>query len=373
MTNNGLRRLLLTGTAALATMAGTGAAQAAATLAGTTITNQATASYTVNGIDQTANSTISTFVVDRKVNFTVVSAQATSTKIAVGQTGAVTTFTVTNLTNGAQDFLLDPDQLNLSLGVLPGTDNFDVANMKAFVDANNNGTYEADTDKATFIDELLPDASATVFIVADIPSVSNPDLAFVSLHVIAAAGTTPGTAGDVLVRTDLNLLNQDAEVDIVFADNDSDGLALGDIEYNGQGRAYAAYEIGTRNVALTVGKSARVVSDGVSLINPKALPGAIVEYCLTVANATPLTAATAIVLKDVVPANTTYVPNSITVGGLGTGGVCVLNGFPQRDDGSNTVGPYTGSYNATNRTVTANIPLVAGGTSLSASFQVVIN
>lgn len=373
MNEKGMRRLLMGGTAALATMAGAGAADAAATPAGTTITNQATATYTVNGIDQTANSTISTFVVDRKVNFTVVSAQATSTKISVGQTGAVTTFTVTNLTNGAQDFILDPDQLNLSLGVLPGTDNFDVANMKVFVDANGNGTYDVDSDKATFIDELLPDTSATVFIVADIPAVSNPDLAFVSLHVTAATGTTPGVLGAALVRTDLNIINQDAEVDIVFADNDSDGLALGDIEHNGQGRAYAAYEIGTRNVALTVAKSARVISDGVSLVNPKALPGAIVEYCLTVANATLLTAASSIVLKDVVPANTSYVPNSITVGGLGTGGVCVLNGFPQRDDGTNAVGPYTGSYNSTTRTVTANIPLVLGGTSLSASFRVVIN
>lgn len=367
-----LRRLLLTGTAAVATIGGGGAALAA-TQAGTTITNQAQASYTVNGIQQTAQSTVSTFVVDRKVNFTVVSAQAASTKVSVGQIGAVTAFTVTNLTNGAQDFILDPDQMNLSLGVLPGTDNFNVDNMRAFVDGNGNGTYEVDSDRATFIDELLPDTSATVFIVADVPTAQNPDLAFVSLHVIAAAGTTPGTRGNPLLPTDVNIVNQDAEVDIVFADNDSDGLALGDLERNGQGRAYAAYEIGTRSVALTVAKSSRIVSDGVNLLNPKALPGAIVEYCLTVANATLLTAASSIVLTDVVPANTTYVADSITIGGLGAGGVCVLNGFPQRDDGTNTVGPYTGSFNSTTRTVTANIPAVAGGTSLSASFRVVID
>ena len=60
-------------------------------------------------------------------------------------------------------------------------------------------------------------------------------------------------------------LNDDAVVDIVFADNDWDGLGL-DIALNGQGRASLGYEIGTRNVALSVTKSQLVMSDPINLL-----------------------------------------------------------------------------------------------------------
>ena len=97
------------------------------------------------------------------------------------------------------------------------------------------------------------------------------------------------------------------------------------------------------------------------------------QYCLTVSNATLLTPATGVNLTDVVPANTTYVPGSLSVGGIGTGGVCLVNGIPQNDDGSNTTGPYRGSYNAATRTVAATIPTLPGATSVAASFRVTIN
>ena len=143
MTTHRLRTTLLTGAAALASA---GTAHAQSTPAGTVISNQAQASYTVNGTAQTAASNTATFVVDRKVNFTVVTAQSANTQVNLGQTGAVTTYTVTNKTNGTQDFILDPDQQNLSVGILPGTDNFDVGNMRAYVDSNNNGVYDSTKD-----------------------------------------------------------------------------------------------------------------------------------------------------------------------------------------------------------------------------------
>ncbi|MFD1950960.1 hypothetical protein ACFSGX_09300 [Sphingomonas arantia] len=374
MSKTGARRLLMTG-AAMAAMAGGGTAVAAPTTAGTIITNQATATYTVNNNTVNAQSDVAQFVVDRKVAFTTVSAQATTTKVAVNDPNVVTSFTITNITNGTQDFLLTPDQTTLSTGILPGSDNFDVSNLRVFVDSNANGQYDADLDRATYIDELAPDTSITVFIVADVGSPpNNPYLAFVSLQAVVAAGGGVNAVGERLVSTDLDLLNREGVEDIVFADNDSDGLGLGDLPRNGQGRASAAYEIATRAVALTVTKTARIVSDGVNLLTPaRALPGAIVEYCLVVNNGTALTPATSVVLKDKIPDNTTYVPGSITVGGLGTGNVCVLNGFPQNDDGSNTVGPYTGAFDAANGEVRATIPLLLGLTSLSASFRVTIN
>ncbi len=374
MSRTGIRRLLLAGSAVTVAV-GPVLAQTTTTgtVAGTQINNAAQASYTVNGTAQTASSNTASFVVDRKVNLTVTTAQASNTLVNLGQAGAVTTFTVTNNTNGTQDFLLDPDQ-NFGTVVFTGTDDFNMNNLRAYVDANGNGVYDPGVDTATFIDELAPDATATVFLVGDVPNTSpgTTNLAIVSLHATVATGGASGTQGAALVPTDLNLINQAAQVDVVFADNDSDGIGP-DIARNGQGRAYAAYEVGVRNVALTVAKSSSILSDGVSAINPKALPGAVVQYCLTVANGTLLTPANNVTLTDVVPANTTYVPGSLSIGGIGTGGVCLVNGFPQNDDGTQPLGPYRGSYTTGTRTVTATIPTLAGGTSVAASFRVTIN
>lgn len=359
------RALLLSGTAIIACA---GTAHAAGTVAGTSISNQASASYSVNGSPQTTTSNTSTFLVDRKVNFTLVTDQGANTSVNIGQTGAVINFKLTNLTNGTQDFFFDVDQ-NVLAGILTGTDNFDATNVHVYVDKNGNGVYDPLVDTGTYVDELAADASIEVFVVSDIPNQSNANLALIDLHGTVAAGGTAGTQGAALVAS---LLNTDNTVDIVFADNDSDGIGP-DLPRDGQARAYAAYEVNVHNVALTVAKSSQVISDGVNLVNPKALPGATVQYCLTVNNGTLLTPANNVTLTDVIPANTTYVPGSITVGGLGTGGVCLLNGFTQNDDGTQALGPYTGSFNTTTKTVTAGIPLLLGGASLAVSFRVTIN
>lgn len=355
---------------------GAGAAHAdTGTAAGTTISNTASVSYTVNGTPQTINSSTSTFVVDKKANFTVTLDQAGNTQVNLNDQNAYVKFKVTNTTNGTQDFWLDPDQTNLSLGVLPGTDNFDITTMKAYVDANGNGVYDPGVDTAQYIDELAPDGSATVFLVGNIPNTPGIDLSWVSMHVIIAAGETPGSKGSVLVATDLNLANADNTVDIVFADDDSDGVFLGDIARNGQGRAYGALQIGTHNVSLSVTKTAQVVSDGVNMLNPKALPGDEVEYCFVVHNATLLTAASNIVLTDTIPTNTTYVPGSISLGGMGVGNVCLTNGTTEDDDANDggEVDGYTASFDAGSKVITANIPVVAGGASVAASFRVKID
>lgn len=369
MSTKGAGRLLLAGTAAVASITVAQAQTSSGTAAGTTITNTAQASYTVNGTPQTANSNTATFVVDRKVNLTVVATPTTNTSVNLGQTGAVTAFRVTNSTNGTQDFILTADQTFLA-GVFTG-DNFDVSNLQIYVDSNGDGVYQPGTDTRQFIDELAADTSRVVFIVGDIPNQQNAALAGVTLNVQAAAGGATGTLGAALAA---NLLaGTDAAVDVVFADGDSDGLGP-DLAANGQGRASLAYEITTRNVALTVTKSSSVVTDGVSVTLPKALPGATVQYCLVVANGTALVPATGVNLTDVIPANTTYVPGSISVGGLAVGDACVLNGVTINDDGSAVpLSTFTGSYNASTRTVTATIPTLLGLTSVAASFRVTIN
>lgn len=369
-----LTGVLLAGTTLLAI--GTAQAQdASGTRAGTVVTNQASATYTVNGAAQTVTSNVSTFVVDRKVNLSLVPEQASSIKVNMNQAGVAAAFRLTNLTNGPQDFILDPDQRNLSLGILPGSDNFDVSLLRAYVDADGNGVYDPAIDTVQFVDELGADQSVVVFVVGDVPDSADANLAFVSMHVIVAEGGARGLQGSVLLPTDLNTINQNNEVDIVFADGDSDGGFAGDIARNGQARAYAAFEIGTRNVDLTIAKSSRIIADEINGLNPKAIPGATIEYCLIVRNATLLTPATNVTLSDVVPANTTYVPGTIQVGALGAATGCVVPGVPEDDDAddSGEIDPYRGSFDGQSRTVTALIPTLIGGGSVAASFRVTID
>jgi len=355
--------LLLAGTATLCAT-GTAHAQTAAqtTTAGTTVSNTASVSYSVNGQTQTTNSTTASFVVDRKVNFTVVTDQTGATQVNLNQTGAYTSYKVTNTTNGTQDFLLNAFQTGIIGGLLTGTDDFDLTNVKIYVDSNKNGVYDPGVDTATFIDELAPDASIEVFIVGDIPSNATINQANVALQVIAAAGGAGGTQGTALVATDLNVGNADNLVDVVFADGDSDGLGV-DIGRNGQGWAYASYAIGTRNVALTVAKTALILSDGVNAGNPKAIPGAVVQYCMLANNATLTAAANGVVITDPIPANTTYVAGSLAIGL--PGGTCTL--LPT------ITAPFSGSFDTPTNAIIANIGTVNGGATVAVSFRVTIN
>ena len=363
MSATGVRRALLAGTAALATFAATGTAQAqtaSGTAAGTVITNTASASYTVNGVAQTKASNAVTFVVDRKVNLTVVPEQQGNTSVVVAQTGAVLAYRLTNSTNGTQDF-----QLSTLQTILINGDNFDVSNVKTFVDSDGNGIYDPTKDTLTFVNELGADQSVVVFVVADIPNNQAAQLANVTLIARVAAGGDPSTAAAGALLT-ASLVNDDNQVDVVFAD--SDGVR------DGAAGATLAYQISTSNVALTVVKSSTLISDPINgSLSPKALPGAVVQYCMVVNNSTLGTPASAVVLTDTIPANTNYVPGSITVGSLALLGTCIL-GTPMNDSGAVVPGStYTASYNAGTRLVTANIPTIVGGTAVAVTFNVTVN
>lgn len=361
MTKTGLRKILLCG---VALSGWSGAAHAQATPAGTSINNQASVTYSVGGTSQSASSNTATFLVDKKVNVVVTGGNTTMT--AVGTTDQVVAFQVTNLTNATQDFKLTPDQQSLSVPIL-GSDNFNVNNLRVFVDSNGNGTYDVGVDTATFIDELPADTSVTVFLVSDIPNAGGENTAIVSLSAQAEAGGAAGTQGAVLTATSLLTADSATTVDIVFADD----AGLWDLARDGIGRAFDAYKIST--AAVTMAKSATVISDPINLIvNPHAIPGAVIQYCLTINNAGPGTAA-GLVIADNIPANTTFVTGSITVGGLGTGGVCVLNGTSEDDNatGADESDPYGGSFDGT--TVRATMPSMAASTALAASFRVTVN
>ena len=336
---------------------------ATGTAAGTDVQNTATVSFSVGGTSQTATSNTATFKVDKKVNLAIAVSGGTPTYVALGANSQVMKFTVTNLTNSVQDFRLDVDQQNVSIPVL-GVDNFDMNNLRVYVD-DGDGVFNPALDTRTYIDELAPDANATVFVVGDVPNQAGSNVAIVSLRAIAAAGGTANSMGADLTAT-VGVDSANA-VDVVFAD---DASPL-DLARNGQLRAFSAYKIAT--AAISINKTSTVISDPLNLaVLPKAIPGATVEYCLVVTNAGPGTA-TDLVIADPLPAHTAYVANSLRVGGVATGGQCVLNGSVEDDDatGADESDPYGGSFDGT--TVRATLPTLTTVLPLAISFQVTLN
>jgi uncharacterized repeat protein (TIGR01451 family) len=319
---------LLAGASCIAVSAfGATAAFAAGTTAGDTISNTATVSYSVGSVAQpTVSNTPTVFTVDRKVVFQVVEfAPIATTQVAPGQSGAVTTFQVTNSSNATMDFGLALTQLAGGTAIHGGTDNFDVTTPVIYADSNGNNTYEplTDTTVITFLDEVLADTSRTVFVVAAIPTGrATGDVAGVTLTGQARLG---GAAGQGAIATATAGVNT-AGIDTVLADTAYDALNTAN---DGFGVARDDYTVSTANLAVT--KTVRVIEDPVNTIasgnaaNAKMIPGATIEYCIIVANsgAQP---ATGVSLTDPVPATLAITAGSVRINGTATAGVCNADG-----------------------------------------------
>ncbi len=342
-----LKYLVASGVISAAMMSAS-SAFAAGTLQGTDIDNTVSVDYQVGGVAQTQETATDSFKVDRKVIFTVAEATPTgTTNVVPGQTAAVTTFTVTNTSNDTLDFSLAGTQLAGGAAEHGGTDNFDITGLQVFVDSNGNGTYDAGTDTATSIDDLAPDASVEVFIVGDIDiSQSNGDIAGVTLT--ATALNDDGSAITASTDTDANTTG----VETVFADTGRDGIeAAGD-----------DYTVGAAD--LTVTKLSRVVSDGVSGSNPKALPGAVVEYCIVVSNAAGASTATNVAVSDDIGAI-----GNVTFDGTFTP---VMNGTVVTGD-TCTPGTDNATYNGGTDTVSGTLNDIAAGETRTLVFRVTID
>lgn len=77
---------------------------------------------------------------------------------------------------------------------------------------------------------------------------------------------------------------------------------------------------------ITATKTRIILSDGLSASNPKALPEAVVNYCILVSNAGSGTA-TAVSIADAIPATLTYVANT-----LASGPNCTVSKMAEDDD-----------------------------------------
>lgn len=279
-----------------------GVALAVGTPSGTSVDNRAQIDYEVGGLGQVpiesspagnstpglTNGADTSFLVDNFVDLTVAEVGGIATQVNPGQASAVTTFTVTNTGNTTQDYALTPTNL-VAGSVFGNVDNIDANNLQVFVDSNANGTYDAGVDTGTFIDSLLQDTAATVFIVVDVPiGAANGDAANVNLAAVTNdAGSSASTPTVATVGADT------AGVDVVFGDTGNDGVEADD----------DSYLVDAANLSVT--KTSAVISDPFNgTTDPKAIPGALMEYTVTVNNTGGI-AADNVRITDVLDGNVT--------------------------------------------------------------------
>lgn len=330
MSNNNIHRLMALLIIAVFAIAYPHLAQAAGTASNTLISNTATVNYSVGGSAQAAigsspagnasgAGTPTTFRVDNKVNLTVVNTDAGYVSVSSGSTGGtgvnVMTFTVTNNGNTVQDYSLAVIQAGVTdVYNANAADNFDVPSYTIYVE-NNAGcgaeTYTAGTDTATRIDELAADACRIVYVVSDIDAQAANNVAAIALLATTRDGGTGGVEGAVTVENS-GSADDPAAVDVVWADG-TDANVPGDADQDGEAGTRGAYRV--VSVTLNVQKTSAVISDPFSAVNPKAIPGAIVEYTITVTKTAGTGTAASVVLSDAVPANTIAQENVYAVTG----------------------------------------------------------
>lgn len=310
------------------------AVHAAGTAAGSNITNIASATFTGpgGGPPTTVNSNITTLQVDEILDVTIVANNAGNVAVATPATNVPLSFTVTNTGNGAEVFALSVDS------ALAG-DQFNPGNTRLYLD-NGDGLFNILTDTpyvAGSNDPLLAaDASRIVFVLSDIPTaLGNSDIGLVRL--LAEAITAQATPGPDVKGT-------------TFAGMGTGGgnavVGISQADASGQG-GYVVSQIST-----TLSKTQSVLDQ---FSGANAIPGAVISYSLSfvVAGAGSLTGSQ---ITDAIPANTTYVPGSLT-----------LDAGALTDSGDADAGRFTGTG------IEVMLGTVAAPATHTVTFKVTIN
>ncbi len=342
---------------------------AAGTAAGTSISNSATINYQVGGVSQPAiTSNTVAFVVDRKINLTVVTTDAAAVSVTPGSSNNVITFTVTNTSNDVMDFSLSNQALAGGAAKFGGTDNINASAVSVFVESGATPGYQAAQDTATFIDELAADANRTVYIVGTFPTgLNNGDIATYGLIAEARAAGGAGSLGAALTQ-DTGTDNP-STVQIVFGDVAGSDDAARDARHSDR----SDFKVVT--ATLTVTKTSTVISDPFNgTTNPKAVPGAVIEYTITIANAASAATASSISVSDSL--NAEIVAGRLVFNTGAGQGIQVTS--PNINGGAataltNSADADQGDFNATAaNTVTVSGISLTGGQSAIVKFRVTV-
>ena len=117
---------------------------------------------------------------------------------------------------------------------------------------------------------------------------------------------------------------------------------------------------------MTVFKISNVVSDGVSASSPKALPEAVVSYCILISNAGSGTA-TSVAVTDALPATIDYIAGTLT-----SGPSCTAFKIAEDDDasGADESDPFGASISGT--TISASAVTMAPNSAFAITFNATV-
>lgn len=346
---------------AFALIAGTASpAFAAGTAANTSITNTATVSFNVGGVAQTAVSDSDTFVVDRKINVTV-TATGTSPTVSANTQNVVRQFTVTNTSNAAAGFALTTNQAT--------THGLTLSNVRIYVDANNDGIAQAGELTSSLL-SLAPDAVANVLVLFDVPaSATNNQTADIRLIANAYEPVTTGSLTTEIVAS--TAADSPTVVDTVLAD-----LAGPAGDAANAGDHSAQHTVTVQAAAVTVNKVSRVVTGPPgALTSLYAVPGAVVEYCIAVSNATGAATATNVTVSDNLTPAAGALPVTLAPNVFGTAGDIAINGTSINTTTNECAGgtDTDKSYTTATRLISETLEDIPAGATRTLRFRVTIN
>ena len=302
-------------------------AEAAGTRAGSTISNTASASFDAGGGTTTIDSNRVDLLVDELLDVTVDSSNPADVPTTPGATGQVLTFSVTNNGNGVEAFAL-------TTIANAGGDDYDPAVTQIYLD-NGDGLFDSSTDAlytpGANDPSFDPDESVTVFVLATTPgSAADGNRGIISLAAAAKTGT--GDPGDSFAG------QGEGGGDAVVGSTGADGQDAG------------AFLVSAATVTLV--KSA-VVTNSLSTADP--IPGATITYTI-VATVAGSGSVNGLAITDDIPADTSYVPGSITLGGSAL---------------SDAADADAGNYNGTR--INVALGTVAGGQTRTVTFRTTID
>jgi len=279
------RKWLVTLLAAGSLHAGT--VDAAGTIAGTPIANQAEIMYEIGTETRAQSSNVSTFRVAEVLDINVL-LQTPERLVSAGAADQPLYFTLSNIGNGAERLVLSP------VHSLTG-DQFDPQAPTPTLVLDTDGSGDLSASDTAYVPgvndpQLLPDASIGVMLLSDIPGgVADGERGFVRLD--AHTETASGTPGGIYPGLG------DQGVDIVLGPSGGTGQSVGE------------YLVGQVSLLLT--KSATVLDPSGG---DRAVPGAEIVYTVQVV-AEGTGPATEALFQDAIPNDTRYVSGSLRLNG----------------------------------------------------------
>ena len=272
---------------------GSGSVFAKPTVSGTKIINKAYVNFKVGGLDQPVaqNPDQCSFIVDTKVDLEI-SVESTDVSITPGASERLLQFKITNSGNKEQAFKLRRQQIAGAATAKNVEIYYDDGGTTGVLDATDTRLTLKNGVMTTFFNLEDNTESELIFVSANFENtVTNGQDANFEVAVITCDVSSLTNTEDDDTAEDINT------EEVVHAD----GAGFTDAAGDGIITAFARYVVSS--AVLSVTKVSTVISDGFNASNFKRIPGALIEYVITVSNAAGAADATAIAVSDTLSTN----------------------------------------------------------------------